>query len=149
MTWERSTSKPRSASSDATTAAASSAPISQLAPQRVAVQVAVHGAGQDVVLLATVGPVAVADDPELLEDVEGPVDRRGDGRRIALPAPLDELGAGDVALGLGQHRDERAPLGRPAEPAVVQALAHGSPTRADRRGAGRGGQSGSAHRNGV
>jgi hypothetical protein len=89
----------------------------------LAVEMAMHGAGEDVVLLATRGTVAVADDPELLENVQRPVDRRGDRGRVALPAALHQLGAGDVALGLRQDLDERAALGRPAEPAVAEAPA--------------------------
>ena len=46
-------------------------------------------ARQDVELLAAVGAVAVAEDAELLEDVERAVDRRGDRVRVELPAALD------------------------------------------------------------
>ena len=44
---------------------------------RLAVEVAVLGRREDVELLAAVVAVAVAHEPELLEDVERPVDRRG------------------------------------------------------------------------
>ena len=78
------------------------------------------GGGQDVVLLASVGAVGVADEAHLLEDVERPIDGRGDRAGVDGPAALDELGAGDVAVGGGQDRDEQPPLGRPAEPALAE-----------------------------
>ena len=81
-----------------------------LAAAATAVQVAVLGRRQDVELLATVGRVAVADDAELLEDVEGAVHGRGDGARVEGPAAVDQLGAGDVAVGLRQDLDEDPPL---------------------------------------
>src|SRR6476660_1277103 len=62
-----------------------------------AVQVGVLSGGQDVELFATVRAVAVADDPELLEDVEGSIDGRRDGVRVARTTPVDELGTGDMA----------------------------------------------------
>ena len=144
VTCERSTSKPRSASSDATIEAASSAQISQVAAAGPAVEVAVHRVGQDVVLLAPVGAVTVADDPELLEHVEGPVHGGRDRGRVALPAALHELRAGDVPVRLRQHRDQGPPLRRPAEAPVVQSLADGLPGVGVAT-AGGGGHAGSGH----
>ena len=66
--------------------------------------------GQDVELFATVRAMAVADDPELLEDVEGPIDGRGDRVRVARTTPVDELGTGHMAVDLGQDLDEDPPL---------------------------------------
>src|SRR3954452_13255127 len=51
---------------------------------------------EHVILLAPVGGVAVSEIPELLEDVERTVDRRGRRIRIAGAAAVDELGRGDV-----------------------------------------------------
>ena len=85
--------------------------------------------GQDVELLAPVGPVAVADQPELLEDVEGPVDRRRRRLRVDLAAALDELAAGDVPVRPRQDVDERPALRRPAQTALVEALAEVRPVR--------------------
>jgi len=62
------------------------------------VQVAVRRDGLDVEFLASVGAVAVPDQAQLLEDVEGPVHGRGDRRRIDLPAALNQLGARDVPV---------------------------------------------------
>ena len=58
-----------------------------------AVEVAVLLLGQDVELLPAVRAMAVAQDPELLEHVEGAIDRRRDRPRIERPAAFDELGA--------------------------------------------------------
>ena len=63
-----------------------------------AVQVAVDGGRQDVELLPPVGGMAVDEQPELLEDVERPVDGRGDRARVDLAAALDQLGTRDVAI---------------------------------------------------
>jgi hypothetical protein len=51
------------------------------------VEVAVLGIGEHVELLAPIGAVVVADDPELLEDVERPIDGRR-GRRIERGSAL-------------------------------------------------------------
>ena len=64
-------------------------------PRRPAVdamEVAVDGGRQDVELLAAVGAVAVAQQAELLEDVERSIDGRGDRPGVDRPAALDELG---------------------------------------------------------
>ena len=64
-----------------------------------AVQVAVDGQRQDMELLATVHAVAVADEPQGLENVERSIDGGRRRRRVDLTAALDQLGAGDVAVG--------------------------------------------------
>src|SRR5438034_10133535 len=76
-------------------------------------------------LLATVDAVRVTNQPELLEDVERPVDRRGRGARIDVTRPLDQLAPGQVSLRTGQDFDQRASLVRPAQPAGAQAIAQG------------------------
>ena len=83
-------------------------------------QVAVRGDRPHVELLAAIGAVTVAEQPELLEHVEGAIDGRGDGRRVHRPAALDEVGAGDVTIGPGQDIDERAALRGPAEPPLAE-----------------------------
>ena len=85
------------------------------------------GGRQDVELLAAVGAVAVAQQAELLEDVERSIDRRGDRPGIDRPAALDELGPGDMAVGLRQDLDERPPLWRPAQAAGAKPVAHVAP----------------------
>ena len=110
--------------------AASSASISQVVAAADAVQVAVDRRRQDVELLAAVGAVAVAEQAELLEDVERPVDGRGDRARVDLAAALDELGAGHVAVGLRQDLDQRPALRRPAQAARAQPVADAGPARA-------------------
>ena len=103
-----------------------------------AMQVAVDGGRQDVELLAAVGAVAVAQQAEFLEDVERPVDGRGDGARVDLAAAFDQLGAGHVAVGLRQDLDERPPLRCPAQAARTQTVADTGPRevgfRSDRSG---------------
>src|ERR1051325_9309100 len=60
---------------------------------RPAVEVAVLHRRHDVKLFAPIGAVAVADEAEPFEDVERPIDGRGDRLRVDLAAPLDQLGA--------------------------------------------------------
>ncbi len=78
--------------------------------------------GQDVELLAAVGGVAVAEQAELLEDVERPIHGRRDRARVDLAAALDELGAGDVTVGPGEDLDQGPALGRPAQAARPQTI---------------------------
>ena len=92
-----------------------------------AVEVAVDGGRQDVELLAPVGAVAVAQQAELLEDVERPIHGRGDRPGVDRPAALDELGPRHVAIGLRQDLDERPALGRPAQAAGSQPVADVAP----------------------
>ena len=80
-----------------------------------AMEMAVRGDGADVELLAAVGAVAVAEQAELLEDVQGPIDGRWRRRRVDGAAALDEPGAGHVAFGVRQDVDERPALGCPAQ----------------------------------
>ena len=61
-------------------------------------EVAVLDLGQDMELLTAICPVAVAHQTEVLENVEGPVDRRRRRLRVDLATPLDELAAGDVPV---------------------------------------------------
>lgn len=92
-----------------------------------AVQVAVGGLGLDVELLATVRTVAVAQEPELLEDVERSIDGRWRRRRIKLAAAFDELGARDVTIGVRQDLDEGPPLRRPTQTARPEPVADAGP----------------------
>ena len=71
-----------------------------------AVEVPMLGIREDVVLLAAVRAVAVAHDAQLLEDIERPVDGRGDRRRVMVAAAVDKIGAGHVAVSLRKHRDQ-------------------------------------------
>lgn len=81
----------------------------------LAVEVAVLALGQDVELLPSVGAVGMTDEAELLEDVERPVHGRGDGPGVQRPAALDEIRAGDMAVGRRKDLDEGPPLRRPAQ----------------------------------
>ncbi len=74
---------------------------------------------EDVELLAAIDAVVMAEIAEVLEDIEGPVDRRRRRRRIDRAAALDELRTGDVTGGPRQDVDKRPALGRPAEAAGV------------------------------
>lgn len=85
-----------------------------------AVQVTVIGRRKDVELLATVSPVRVPDEAELLQHVEGAVDGRWDRVRVHLAAAIEELRARDMALRLGEDADQESPLGRPTETTVAQ-----------------------------
>ncbi len=68
----------------------------------------------DVEFLAPVRPVAVAENAQVLQDVQRPVDGRRDGPGVHFPAALDELGSGDVTVRPRQDLDEGPTLGRPA-----------------------------------
>ena len=92
-----------------------------------AVQVGVLGGREDVEFLAAIGAVAVADDPELLEDVERPLDGRGDGVRRKRATAFDELRAGDVAIDLGEHLDEDPTLRGPAQAAGTELVGDACP----------------------
>ena len=78
--------------------------------------------GAHVEFLATIQAVGVADKPDVLEHVQGPIDRRWCRLRVLLAAALDQLGPGDMAIGLGEDFDQLAALGRPSQAAVVEAL---------------------------
>jgi hypothetical protein len=83
----------------------------------LAMEVTVLGRGEDVELFAAVRAVSVADEPELLEHVQRPVDGRRDRRRVDFSTAFQELAAGHVAALGGhprQHLDEEEPLWRPA-----------------------------------
>lgn len=86
------------------------------------VQVAVLDERQDVELLAAVGPVTVAQDTEVLEDIQGPIDRRWDGAGVQCPAALDELGARHVTIGLSEDLDQDPALRGPAQAAGTEAV---------------------------
>ena len=97
---ETSTAKPRAASNadrrDDRRVVRRELPLGATA---LAVQVTVSDIREHVELLSPVRPVAVAEDAQLLQHVQGPVDGRRDGARVDLAAALDELRAGDVAVG--------------------------------------------------
>lgn len=76
--------------------------------------------GQHVVLLAPINAVGVANEPELLQQVERAVDGRRRGQWVLRAAALDQLGGGDVALRPGQHAQQQPPLRGPAHPARTQ-----------------------------
>ena len=92
-----------------------------------AVKVPVLGRRQDVELLAPVRIVAVTHEAELLEHVERPVHRRRDGRPIARSASLDEIGAGDVAVGPRKDLDHGPALRRPAQTATAKLITNRAP----------------------
>ena len=82
---------------------------------------------RDVELLPSVCRVAVADETQLLEHIEGAVHGGWDGRGISGPAALDQLGTGEVTGGGGQHIDDRSALGGPAHASLPEALRHRLP----------------------
>ena len=90
---------------------------------RRAVQVAMLAGRQDVELLAPVCVVAVANEADLLEEVESSVHGRGRRPGVTGPASLDQLGAGDVPIRSCEHLDNRLPLRCPAQAAAPQHVA--------------------------
>jgi hypothetical protein len=81
------------------------------------IQMAVDLVREDVILLSAVRTVAVFHQAEVLEEIEGPVDRRGSSRCVALAAAGYQLGGCDVAPVLPQDLDQRPALRSPALPA--------------------------------
>ena len=90
----------------------------------------------DVELFAPIGGVTVADEPELLEDVERSVDGRRDRGRVDVAAAIDELAAGDVAVGAGEDLDEGPSLGRPAQSTLAETIPNRRPGDGGDRHAG-------------
>ena len=90
----------------------------------VALQVGVLAVRADVVLLASVGTVAVDDEPEFLEGVERPIDGRRSHVRIDGAAPLDEFAGSDMAEGRAEDLEDRSPLRSPAHPSFSELLAN-------------------------
>ena len=88
-----------------------------------AVQVAVLGLGQHVVLLATIRPMRVTDQAQLLQHIERPIHRGRDGRGVLLAAALHQLGACDMAVGPRQDIHEHPSLWGPAQATGTQLLA--------------------------
>ena len=85
-------------------------------------EVAVLARRKHVVLLPTVRAVEVADEPELLQDIQGSVHGRRCGGRVDLPAALDELSPRDVAVGRRQRLDDRPALRRGTQPSGAKAV---------------------------
>ena len=92
-------------------------------------QMSVGRRWQDVELFAPVGAVAVAEQSQVFEHVECPVDRRWDCGRVDLPAAFDELRPRHVAVRARQHLDESASLWGPAQAARPETVANIRPVR--------------------
>ena len=69
-------------------------------------EMAVIGLGQDMELLASVSAVAVADQAQVLEYIQRPIDGGGDGLRVRGAASLDQLGRRDVPLRVAQDAQQ-------------------------------------------
>jgi hypothetical protein len=92
-----------------------------------AVEVTVLDCRQDVVFLSAVRSVAMPDQADLLENVEGAIDRRRYRLRVELAAALDQVGSGDVAVDAGKDLDQQAPLRSPAKTARPKPLRDSRP----------------------
>ena len=88
-----------------------------------AVQVAMLAGRQDVELFPPVGVVAVPNEPDLLEEIQGAIHGRGGRPWVPGAASLEQLGAGDVPIRSEEHLDDRLPLRRPPQPAAPQHVA--------------------------
>ena len=86
---------------------------------------AVRLSGPDMELLASVTPVRVLDDPDLLQDPQRPVDRGGRRLRIQGTATIDELAASHVAVRPLDDLDDQPPLRGPAQARTTEVLADG------------------------
>ena len=123
LRWPRSTRKPRASCEVVHQAGDLVGPDLPGAMAERAVQVTVLARRSDVELLASVEPVGMADEADVLEDIQRAVDRRRRGLRVLGAAALHQLGARDVSVGPGEHLDEQPALRRPAQPTLVEALA--------------------------
>jgi len=90
----------------------------------LAVQMPVLVGWADVELLSAVEAVGVADEPDILEDPERPVDGRRCRPGIDRATALDEVAAGHVARGLVEDLEDQPSLGRPAHPRPAEVLPH-------------------------
>lgn len=78
-------------------------------------------------LLPPIGAMAVADEPDLLEDVEGAVHRGWDGGGVDGATALDQLDPRDVPSRSSKDGNYRSALRRPAHAPIVQPLTHARP----------------------
>lgn len=92
-----------------------------------AVQVPMLALGAHMEFLSPIGSVSVAHQAQLFEHVEGAIHGRGDRMRVPNAAALDQLGAGHVAVRVGQDLDYRAALRCPAHAAAMEPIAHAGP----------------------
>ena len=83
------------------------------AAARLAAQVTVLRRRKHVKLLVPVVTVRVADKPDLLKHVEGPIHGRGRRLRVECSTPFDEFHAGHVPIRAHDDLDEETTLGRP------------------------------------
>lgn len=86
-----------------------------------------NGLWQHVEFLPAVNAVAVTDEAQSLQNVQGAVDGGRRGGRIDLAAALHELRAGDVPIRPGQDLHKRAALRGPAQAARPETLTDGRP----------------------
>lgn len=100
-----------------------------------AVQVPMIGGRLDVVLLLPACTVAVADEAQLFQDVEGSVHRRGHRGRVQESAALDDFGPGHVPFACREDLDHLSPLRRPAQSAATEVAADRGPRLGKRDGA--------------
>ena len=73
--------------------------------------------------------MAMLDQPELLQDVEGAIYGRGGRGLVALATTGDQHGRGDVALMFAQYIHQRAALRRPAKAGRTQPSSDSVPGR--------------------
>jgi hypothetical protein len=88
----------------------------------LAMEVAVVGGRPDVELLAPVATVGVTDDAEVLQDAQGPIDRRGSSPGIDCPTPFDQFAARHVTVSLGQDVEQESTLRRPSKATRTQVV---------------------------
>ncbi len=96
-------------------------------PTAGAVKVAVFFLRSDMEFLSPVGPVAMADEPDLLKEIEGAVHGGWDGGRVDGATALDQLDTRDVASRCRKHRDHGPALRCPAHAPVAEPLPHARP----------------------
>jgi hypothetical protein len=80
--------------------------------------------GANVVLLTAIGAVSMLHDAQLLEDVERSIHGRRGRVRIDGATAVNQLAAGDVTVAAIQRSEHQTPLGRPAQSAPAEVVAH-------------------------
>lgn len=89
----------------------------------LAVEVPVVCGRSDVEFFAPVAAVCVPDDPQVFQNAQGPIDRRGRRFRIERPAALDKFASRHVTVSLREDVEQHPTLRRPAKAVSTQVVA--------------------------
>ncbi len=85
------------------------------------------GRRHDMELLAPIGGVAVTNEAQFLEHVEGSMHGRWDGGGVPRTTLLDQLCCGDVAVAFREYLNHGGALWSPAQAPAAQKLSDAAP----------------------